>query len=153
MTSYPRTSPPPCASPRSEPARLDRAANRKRQRTPFTDAGEEVTDIQELARSLARQPLDFTEQYFPTKLVTDIELATSPQVRQLVVHPDGLTADPTLTVLAGDGLLAGRFPADLHPVIADGYQHLDVLTAAPVQNDGRPEPVSTNLARFAENPE
>ncbi|MGW2829736.1 hypothetical protein [Streptomyces sp. NPDC001286] len=121
--------------------------------TLFTDAGEEVTDIQELARSLARQPLDFTEQYFPTKLVTDIELATSPQVRQLVVHPDGLTADPTLTVLAGDGLLAGRFPADLHPVIADGYQHLDVLTAAPVQNDGRPEPVSTNLARFAENPE
>ncbi|MER8007089.1 hypothetical protein [Streptomyces sp. NPDC094149] len=121
--------------------------------TPFTGAGEEVTDIQELARSLARQPLDFTEQYFPTKLVTDIELATSPQVRQLVVHPDGLTADPTLTVLAGDGLLAGRVPADLHPVIADGYQHLDVLTAAPVQNDGRPEPVSINLARFAENPQ
>ncbi|TQJ86144.1 hypothetical protein [Streptomyces sp. SLBN-31] len=121
--------------------------------TPFTGAGEEVTDIQELARSLARQPLDFTEQYFPTKLVTDIELAASPQVRQLVVHPDGLTADPTLTVLAGDGLLAGRVPADLHPVIADGYQHLDVLTAAPVQNDGRPEPVSINLARFAENPQ
>ncbi|MFC8513396.1 hypothetical protein [Streptomyces sp. NPDC057257] len=121
--------------------------------TPFTSAGEEVTDIQELARSLARQPLDFTEQYFPTKLVTDIELATSPQVKQLVVHPDGLTANPTLTVLAGDGLLAGRIPADLHPVVADGYQHLDVLTAAPAQNNGRPEPVSTNLARFARAPQ
>ncbi|MCI3275446.1 hypothetical protein [Streptomyces cylindrosporus] len=121
--------------------------------TPFTNAGEEVTDIQELARSLARQPLDFTEQYFPTKLVTDIELATSPQVKQLVVHPDGLTANPTLTVLAGDGLLAGRIPADLHPVVADGYQHLDVLTAAPAQNNGRPEPVSTNLARFARAPQ
>ncbi|MGI5452245.1 hypothetical protein ACQEWB_03460 [Streptomyces sp. CA-249302] len=121
--------------------------------TPFTNAGEEVTDIEELARSLARQPLDFTEQYFPTKLVTDIELATSPQVKQLVVHPDGLTANPTLTVLAGDGLLAGRIPADLHPVVADGYQHLDVLTAAPVQNNGQPEPVSTNLARFARAPQ
>ncbi|KUO21112.1 hypothetical protein [Streptomyces dysideae] len=120
--------------------------------TPFTDAGKEVTDIQELARSLAEQPLDFTEQYFPTKLVTDLELATSPQVKRLVVHPDGLTANPTLTVLAGDGLLAGRVPSDLHPVVADGYQHLDVLTAAPVQNDGRPEPVATNLARFAGNP-
>ncbi|QOV41518.1 hypothetical protein IM697_40475 [Streptomyces ferrugineus] len=120
--------------------------------TPFTDAGKEVTDIQELARSLAQQPLDFTEQYFPTKLVTDLELATSPQVKRLVVHPGGLTANPTLTVLAGDGLLAGRVPADLHPVVADGYQHLDVLTAAPVQNDGRPEPVSTNLARFAGDP-
>ncbi|WP_181449602.1 hypothetical protein [Streptomyces cyaneus] len=121
--------------------------------TPFTAAGKEVTDIQELARSLAEQPLDFTEQYFPTKLVTDLQLATSPQVKRLVVHPDGLTANPTLTVLAGDGLLTGRVPADLHPLIADGYQHLDVLTAAPVQNNGRPEPVSTNLARFARTPQ
>lgn len=120
--------------------------------TPFTDAGKEVTDIQELARSLAEQPLDFTEQYFPTRLVTDLELAASPQVRKLVVHPEGLTANPTLTVLAGDGLLAGRVPADLHPVVADGYQHLDVLTAAPAQNDGRPEPVSTHLAGFAGDP-
>ncbi|MFF7446489.1 MULTISPECIES: hypothetical protein [unclassified Streptomyces] len=120
--------------------------------TPFTAAGKEVTDIQELARSLAEQPLDFTEQYFPTKLVTDLQLATSPQVKKLVVHPGGLTANPTLTVLAGDGLLAGRVPADLHPVVADGYQHLDVLTAAPVQNNGRPEPVSTSLAGFAADP-
>ncbi|CAM5264884.1 Alpha/beta hydrolase OS=Streptomyces aurantiogriseus OX=66870 GN=GCM10010251_84940 PE=4 SV=1 [Streptomyces aurantiogriseus] len=120
--------------------------------TPFTSAGKEVTDLQELARSLAEQPLDFTEQYFPTKLVTDLQLATSPQVKRLVVHPGGLTANPTLTVLAGDGLLAGRIPADLHPVVADGYQHLDVLTAAPVQNYGRPEPVSTHLTEFARAP-
>ena len=120
--------------------------------TPFNNAGKEVTDIGELARSLARQPLDFTEQYFPTKLVTDLELATSPQVKQLVVHPEGLTANPTLTVLAGDGLLAGRIPAGLHPVVADGYQHLDVLTAAPVQNSGRTETVSTHLAQFAGEP-
>ncbi|MGY1502604.1 hypothetical protein ACW4TU_39480 [Streptomyces sp. QTS52] len=121
--------------------------------TPFTGAGKEVTDIQELARSLAGQPLDFTEQYFPTKLVTDLELATSPQVKRLIVHPDGLTANPTLTVLAGDGLLAGRVPADLDPVVADGYQHLDVLTAAPTQNNGRPEPVSTSLTEFARDPQ
>ncbi|MFF1296187.1 MULTISPECIES: hypothetical protein [unclassified Streptomyces] len=120
--------------------------------TPFTDAGKEVTDIQELARSMAEQPLDFTEQYFPTKLVTDIQMSTSPQIKRLVVHADGLTANPTLTVLAGDGLLAGRVPADLDPVVADGYQHLDVLTAAPTQNNGRPEPVSTNLTEFARDP-
>ncbi|MFF6918474.1 hypothetical protein [Streptomyces sp. NPDC012466] len=120
--------------------------------TPFTGAGEEVTDVRQLARSLAEQPLDFTEQYFPTKLVTDIQLATSPQVKKLVVHPEGLKANPVLTVLAGEGLLAGRVPAELHPVVADGYQHLDVLTAAPVQNNGRPEPVSTNLAGFARAP-
>jgi hypothetical protein len=127
----------------------DDPGHRSSDGTPFTAAGKEVTDIQELARSMAAQPLDFTEQYFPTKLVTDLELSTSPQVKKLVVHPDGLTARPTLTVLAGDGLLAGRVPADLHPVVADGYQHLDVLTAAPVQNNGRPEPVSTALTEFA----
>ncbi|MEU6354807.1 hypothetical protein ABZ896_36740 [Streptomyces sp. NPDC047072] len=121
--------------------------------TPFTDAGKEVTDIQELARSLAQQPLDFTEQYFPTKLVTDLELSDSPQVKNLIVHPEGLTVNPTLTVLAGDGLLAGRVPADLHPVVAEGYQHLDVLTAAAVQNNGRPEPTSTALAGFAKSPQ
>jgi hypothetical protein len=130
----------------------DDPGHRSADGTPFTDAGKEVTDIRELARSLAEQPLDFTEQYFPTKLVTDLELATSPQVKRLVAHPEGIEANPTLTVLAGDGLLAGRVPADLDPVVADGYQHLDVLTAAPVQNNGRPEPVSTNLARFAGDP-
>ncbi|WP_405608328.1 hypothetical protein [Streptomyces sp. NBC_00076] len=130
----------------------DDPGHRSADGTPFTSAGKEVTDIKELARSLAEQPLDFTEQYFPTKLVTDLQLSTSPQVKGLVAHPEGLTANPTLTVLAGDGLLAGRVPADLHPVVADGYQHLDVLTAAPVQNNGRPEPTSTNLARFARSP-
>ncbi|MEU0389069.1 hypothetical protein [Streptomyces chartreusis] len=120
--------------------------------TPFTGAGEEVTDVRQLARSLAEQPLDFTEQYFPTKLVTDLQMSGSPQVKKLVVHPGGLTANPVLTVLAGEGLLAGRVPAELHPVVADGYQHLDVLTAAPTQNNGRPETVSTSLAAFARSP-
>ena len=54
--------------------------------------------------------------------------------------------------VAGDGRLAGRVPAALHPLVADGYQHLDVLTAAPVQNNGRPEPVSTGLTAFARDP-
>lgn len=117
--------------------------------TPFTDATKEVTDIGELARSLSEQPLDFTEDYFPTKLVTDIELGTSPQVSRFVVHPGGLTANPTVTLLAGDGLLSDNPPEDLDPVIAPGYQHLDVLTAAPEQNNGEPETVSTHLAEFA----
>ncbi|CAL9280673.1 hypothetical protein [Streptomyces sp. SudanB52_2052] len=130
----------------------DDPGHRSADGTPFTGPGEEVTDIRQLARSLAEQPLDFTEQYFPTKLVTDLQLSTAPQVRKLVVHPEGLKANPVLTVLAGEGLLAGRVPPELHPVVADGYQHLDVLTAAAEQNDGRPEPVSTSLAAFARSP-
>jgi hypothetical protein len=120
--------------------------------TRFTNAGKEVTDVQELARSLSEQPLDFTENYFPTKLVTDIQLGTSPQVKKFIVHPDGLKANPTITLIAGDGLLGTHPPQDLKPVIAPGYQHLDVLTAAPKQNNGQPEIVSTNLAGFAVKP-
>lgn len=69
-----------------------------------------------------------------------------------VVHPGGLTANPVLTVLAGEGLLAGRVPPELRAVVADGYQHLDVLTASAQQNNGRPEVVSTSLAEFARSP-
>ncbi len=116
----------------------------------FSTPEEEVTELAELARSLAEHPLDFTEQYFPTKLVTDIQQNTAPQITGFVAHPGGLTARPVITLLAGNGLLAGRtLPPRLNVVVAPGYEHLDVLTAAPVQHGGRPEIVSTSLARFA----
>ena len=116
----------------------------------FSTPAEEVTDLQQLARSFAEHPLDFTEQYFPTRLVTDIQLGTAPQIKGFVAHPAGLTARPVVTLLAGNGLLAGRtLPPEFNVVIAPGYEHLDVLTAAPAQNSGRPEIVSTSLARFA----
>ncbi|NEA28970.1 hypothetical protein G3I70_41695 [Actinomadura bangladeshensis] len=115
--------------------------------TPFTSAGKEVTDIAELARSLSEHPLDFTEHYFPTKMITDIALAGAPGIADDAVHEDGLTANPTLNLEAGDGLGGGDpQPGD---VIAPGYQHIDVLTASAVQNDGRPEPISAGLAAFA----
>jgi hypothetical protein len=118
--------------------------------TPFTSAAREVTDVQELARSLSEQPLDFTEQYFPTKLVTDIYQAGSPQISRHVVHANGIDANPTINLLGGEGLVVGN-GATPHgtTVIAPGYHHLDVLTASPNQNNGQPEVVSTNLAAFA----
>jgi len=116
----------------------------------FSTPAEEVTDLRELARSFAEHPLDFTEQYFPTRLVTDIQLGTAPQIKGFVAHPTGLTARPVITLLAGNGLLAGRtLPPEFNVVVAPGYEHLDVLTAAPAQHSGRPEIVSTSLARFA----
>jgi hypothetical protein len=118
--------------------------------TPFTTPAKEVTDLGELARSFSEHPLDFTEHFFPTKMVTDIALASSPQVGKYVVHPEGIKANPTITLVAGDGILAG-LPTDGTfgtVVTAPGYQHLDVLTAAAVQNNGQPEPVSTALATF-----
>ena len=53
---------------------------------PFTTTAKEVTDIGELARSLSEQPLDFTEDYFPTRPVTDIQLIDDPQLAGKLVH-------------------------------------------------------------------
>ncbi|MEO5876867.1 MAG: hypothetical protein ABIS86_00550 [Streptosporangiaceae bacterium] len=129
---------------------IDGTVARSADGTPFTTPAKEVSDVAELARSLSQHPLDFTEHFFPTKLVTDIALASSPQITKDAVHPEGIEANPTITLLAGDGILTGA-PTDGifgTVLVAPGYQHLDVLTAAAAQNDGRPEPISAALAAF-----
>ncbi|WP_407704358.1 hypothetical protein [Streptomyces spongiae] len=130
----------------------DDPVHRSKDGTPFTTAAKEVTDVRELARSFAEQPLDFTEDYFPTRLVTDIQLIDDPQLARKLVHPAGLTANPKVTFLAGDGILADHVPADENPVVLPGYQHLDVLTAAPTQNGGGREQISVRLSAFAAKP-
>ncbi|MPY44181.1 hypothetical protein FNH04_31035 [Streptomyces phyllanthi] len=130
----------------------DDPVHRSENGTPFTTAAKEVTDIRELARSLSEQPLDFTEDYFPTRLVTDIQLIDEPELARKLVHKNGLTANPRITFVAGDGILADHVPEDENPVILPGYQHLDVLTAAPVQNGGGREQISVRLSAFADRP-
>ncbi|MGA5501411.1 hypothetical protein [Streptomyces umbrinus] len=127
----------------------DDPVHRSADGTPFTTATKEVSDIGELARSLSEQPLDFTEDYFPTKLVTDLSLVDDARIARNMAHPGGLTANPTITFVAGDGILADHIPADKNPVVLPGYQHLDVLTAAPVQNGGSRERIATLLSAFA----
>ncbi|UPZ31960.1 hypothetical protein MUK60_31710 [Streptomyces sp. LRE541] len=126
----------------------DDPVHRSADGTPFTTAAKEVSDIGELARSLSEQPLDFTEDYFPTKLVTDLSLVDDARIARHMAHPEGPTARPVITFVAGDGILADRVPADKNPVVLPGYQHLDVLTAAPVQNGGGRERIATLLSAF-----
>lgn len=117
---------------------------------PFTTAADEVTDIHEVARSFAEQPLDFTEWYFPAKLATDIYQAGEPQIAGHLKYPDGITANPTINLLGSEGLvLRNGTPPNGTTVVAPHYHHLDVLTASPDQNLGKPELVSENLALFA----
>ncbi|MFD0309175.1 hypothetical protein [Streptomyces sp. NPDC127119] len=130
----------------------DDPVHRSADGTPFTTAAKEVSDIGELARSLSEQPLDFTEDYFPTKLVTDLSLVDDARIARHMAHTGGPTARPVITFVAGDGILADRVPADKNPVVLPGYQHLDVLTAAPVQNDGSRERIATLLSAFGKRP-
>ncbi|MDX6431320.1 MAG: hypothetical protein QOE54_3686 [Streptosporangiaceae bacterium] len=117
--------------------------------TLFTTRAKEVTDIAELARSMSEAPLDFTEWYFPTKMVTDLYLSDSAEIKKYAVHTGGIAARPVLTLRGGSGVPLSSAPTVGTLVIVSGYHHIDVLTAAATQNDGKPEPVSTNLVRFA----
>ncbi|MEU2091557.1 hypothetical protein [Nocardia beijingensis] len=118
--------------------------------TLFTDATHEVTDIADLSRSLAAQPLDFTEWYFPMRLAFDVFQARAPEITRHRTHPGGIFANPTLNLIGGAGIVvAAGARSHGETVIAPGYHHLDVLTAAARQSGGQQEIVSTALARFA----
>ncbi|MFE7740761.1 hypothetical protein [Nocardia sp. NPDC057455] len=117
---------------------------------PFTDATHEVTAIADLARSLAAQPLDFTEWYFPMRLAFDVFQSQAPDITRHRTHPGGIFANPTINLIGGAGVvIAAGWRGHGETVTAPGYHHIDVLTAAARQSGGQPEIISTNLARFA----
>ncbi len=117
---------------------------------PFTDPTYEVTDIADLSRSLATQPLDFTEWYFPAKLAFDVFQSQAPELARHRAHPGGIHANPTINLIGGAGVVvAAGWRGHGETVTAPGYHHIDVLTAAAKQSGGQPEIISTNLARFA----
>ena len=117
----------------------------------FTTAAKENTDINDLAHSLSATPLNFLEVYFPLKLALDTFSAIGGPTTAIpgAMHRDGVAAHPVLDIYSGDGPMReiGKLVEPGAPSI-QGYQHLDVLTAAPVQNDGRPEQTTTRLLDF-----
>jgi hypothetical protein len=122
--------------------------------SPYTSAGSEVSDITQLARALFDAGVPFGEEYFPTRLLTDLnQAAAGVRTGSLanLVYSDGIAIRPAAYVDAGQGLAPslGPPPAGAAPqvhVTASGYNHLDVLTAAALQNDHQPELASTTLA-------
>jgi hypothetical protein len=89
-----------------------------------------------LARSLAEQPLECSEDHFPTRLVTDIRFIDDSPPAARPVHEGGRAAGPGISFVAGDGILADHVPEDENPVMLPDCRHLDVLTAVPRQNGG-----------------
>jgi len=114
----------------------------------YTTRAQEVTDTAEMARSFSEAPLDFTEWYFPTKLITDLYLPGN-DISSHFRYPNGVAHRPTLQIKAGSGISFGtkQYP-NTTLVVAPHYHHLDVLTASPDQPGGQPETVSTHLLRF-----
>jgi hypothetical protein len=122
---------------------------------PYTSARSEVTDVQQLSRTLFEAPADFTEDYFPTRLLLDIEAASNgDRTGDLQnLRQDGVSRHPAAYVDAEEGIAPSQGAPAQGPqpsvlVVAPGYNHLDVLTAAAQQTNGQPEISSSTLALF-----
>ena len=130
---------------------------------PYTSRDSEVTDLRQFARSVYQFPANFTEQYFPTRLVTDFAAMEggdrSGDLENL--RHDGPSMRPILLIQGGDSdnndaadegpTQTGEKPNDKpasREAILPGYNHIDVATASWVQNDGRPEGASQELVRY-----
>ncbi|MFJ4650594.1 hypothetical protein ACIP5Y_04865 [Nocardia sp. NPDC088792] len=125
---------------------------------PFTTPAHEVADIRDAARQLAMgSPYAYWETYFPLRAVVDIGAgyggARSGEMAGLRYHGMSRTK-PNYVAWAGDSAVqgtAGTFfpaPASATVVTLPGYNHVDTIGAAAVQNDGNPDYSGETLARF-----
>ena len=122
-----------------------------------------MSDIHQFGRVMFEAPADFAEQYFPTRIVTDVSAAESGDRSGDLGHMiyDGVAKRPAFLIDAGDsnensGAKPAKTPDASPPngrklsgvVTLPGYNHIDVVNAAWRQNDGRPEQASAQLVRF-----
>lgn len=129
----------------------------------FTSARSEVASVHDLAREVATSPADFAEQYFPTRIVTDVSAAENGDRSGNLSHMiyNGVAKRPAFLIDAGDSSEnSGAKPAKgsnapppngrkLSGVVTlPGYNHIDVVNAAWRQNNGRPEQASARLLGF-----
>ena len=129
----------------------------------YTSAKSEFADIHQFAREMFEAPADWAEQYFPTRLTTDLESAQngdrSGNLENL--RYDGISKRPAFLIQAGDSdANSGAKPKRDSPeppndkpqsgaVALPGYNHIDVVNAAWRQFGGRPERSSQTLVGFA----
>ena len=131
---------------------------------PFTSPASEFADLREHARIMFEARANWAEQYFPTRIVTDIGAAEGGDRGGDLEHLayDGISRRPAFLIQAGDSdrntgpepAMAGDEAAPNEDplsgaVVLPGYNHIDVTAAAWRQPGRRPEAASRNLIRFA----
>ncbi len=118
----------------------------------YTTVGEEVSDIQDVARFLYRGPSNALEWYFTTRILLDMLMAAmghGPECGIDFLHGDAIDAMPQIDFVAAKGpllLIADNLPDDI--IVLEGYNHLDVCVAAPDRPSRRPNEVIDPLLDF-----
>ncbi|MEC3915831.1 hypothetical protein [Nocardia sp. CDC160] len=128
------------------------------QGVPYTAPGHEVADIRDVARQLGSGgPYAYWETYFPLRVVLDIAAgyggARTGDMGNLRYHGMERTK-PNLVLWAGDSVVQFG-PGLLFPVpqtaivqTLPGYNHIDTIGAAAVQNNGLSDYSGRYLAEF-----
>jgi len=123
---------------------------------PYSSAVNEVTDVQQFARVISGDSVDFLEQYFPTRIATDLIaywLGDHSGTLQDARYNAGTGTKRVLNLDAARGLapMMGAAPDSptVQTVVLPGFSHLDVGTAADRTASGQPATLPRELARFA----
>jgi hypothetical protein len=129
----------------------------------YTSRESEVSNLHDFARTMFEAPANFTEQYFPTRLLADVAAVGAGDRGGdfAAIQHDGPAQRAIALIQAADSddndarddgpPQTAKGPNDKpnsRVITLPGYNHLDVLTAARAQNDGRPEPSSAALSSY-----
>lgn len=133
--------------------------------TNYTSPNDERVDFHDYARTMFEGPATHADAYVSMAMILDVLYLAGPQhgkfenlryrdaatlrPRTIMAAEHSMTnmgfkmADPLLSILNPDD------PIGLDDAVTfPGYNHLDMVGAAPIQNDGQPERVSTHLVQF-----
>ena len=102
----------------------------------YTTAGSEVTDMQDFARLLFQGPLNFPEWYYTARFSLDMSAAAAPfsaAYGLYYLHRDKTANLPAIQFLASE---------------IEGYDHIDVLSAAADRPQRRKNEVLEPLLKF-----
>ena len=109
----------------------------------LTTPGTEVTDARDLARILHEGPTNFTESYFPTRIVSDLAafyIGDRGGDLAPFTYDHPMRRKPRMDALGGSGVAKKAGLGSPDPfVMMPGYEHVDAITAAEKQNNGKPE--------------
>jgi pimeloyl-ACP methyl ester carboxylesterase len=118
----------------------------------YTKQVEEVTDIADFSRTFYQGPTNFFDWYFSMRLVTDlvgVNFPWGPRYGLNYLHGDHVGDLPKIEFIAEHGpftMMTSLYPGDY--VMCQGYNHVDVLTAAADRPALRPNEVFDPLLGF-----
>lgn len=119
----------------------------------YTTQSTEVTDIADFARTLYAGPTNFFDWYFSMRLVLDllaVNFPWGPEYGLDFIHGSHAGDLPKVEIIAGDGaftMMTNMYPSDNY-IVCEGYNHVDVLTAAADRPGLRPSEALPPLLDF-----